>query len=107
VCVGIALTTLLPAAGVTAAPLAPTPLPAVPGSESEPNDSAATASPIQSGERIRANLTAAGDVDYYGFTAVAGERVFANTVTAGSADGSASDTVLTLLNSEEPATVIA
>jgi subtilisin-like proprotein convertase family protein len=89
---------LLAAGGALAAPLVPTPLPALPGAESEPNDSAATASPIQSGERIRANLLAAGDVDYYRFTAQAGERVFANVVTAG-AEGMA-DSVLTLLESD-------
>lgn len=99
-CVGIALATLLPAAAA-AAPLVPTPLPAVPGAEAEPNDSPTTASPIQSGERIRANLLAAGDVDYYRFTAQAGERVFANVVTAGSAANSPNDTVLTLLGGEE------
>src|SRR5882757_843715 len=90
---------LLPAAQAAAAPLEPVALPAVPGSEVEPNDGLPTANPIASGERIRANLPAS-DVDYYSFTAVAGERVFANTVTAGSTGGS-SDTVLTLLDSQE------
>jgi subtilisin-like proprotein convertase family protein len=99
VCVAFALATLLPAARAVAAPLEPVALPAVPGSEVEPNDGLATATPIASGERIRANLPAS-DVDYYSFTAVAGERVFANTVTAGSTGGS-SDTVLTLLDSQE------
>jgi subtilisin-like proprotein convertase family protein len=96
VCVAFALVTLLPAAHAAAAPLVPTALPAVPGNEVEPNNSPATASPIHSGERIRANLLASGDVDYYRFEARAGERVFANTVTAGSA-GSSNDSELTLL----------
>jgi subtilisin-like proprotein convertase family protein len=97
-CVSFALATLTPGARALAAPLVPTALPAVPGSEAEPNDSPATASPISSGERIRANLLAAGDVDYYRFDALAGERVFAATVTAGSANSSA-DSQLTLIAS--------
>jgi subtilisin-like proprotein convertase family protein len=99
VCVLFALTALLPAARAAAAPLLPTALPAVPGSEVEPNNSPGTASPIQSGDRIRANLLAAGDIDYYRFEAQAGERVFAATVTAGSANASA-DSQLTLLASD-------
>jgi subtilisin-like proprotein convertase family protein len=80
---------------------APTPLPAAPGHEAEPNDSAATASPIASGERIRASLFPAGDVDFYSFSASAGERVFTAVSTAGSAAGSSSNSQLTLLGSDE------
>lgn len=95
----VAFAALLLPARAAAAPLVPTALPAVPGSEVEPNDSPATATPIQSGERIRANLLAAGDVDYYSFSAQAGERVFANTVTAATA-GSSANSELTLLSSQ-------
>lgn len=99
VCAAFALTTLAPAARAASVPLAPTALPALPGTEVEPNDSPATATPIRSGERIRADLLAAGDVDYYRFEARAGERVFANTVTLASANPAA-DSQLTLLASD-------
>jgi hypothetical protein len=91
-------------AAASAAPLEPTALPAVPGGETEPNNSPAQATPIESGTRIRANLLAAGDVDYYRFDAHAGERVFAAVVTSGSA-GVSNDSVLALLGSDG-ATVI-
>jgi hypothetical protein len=99
VCVGIALVLAVPASGAAAATLEPTPLPALPGAEAEPNDVPATASPIQSGERVRAGLTGAGDVDYFRFTALTGERVFANVVTAG-AEGTG-DSTLSLIASDE------
>ena len=62
----------------------PTALPAAPGTEAEPNDTTATATPIEAGERIRAPRTV-GDVDHYRFTAEAGDRVFAAALTSGSA----------------------
>lgn len=99
VCVCIAGATTLTGAAAIAAPLEPTALPAVPGSEIEPNDSPAQATPIQSGTRIRANLVAAGDVDYYSFEAHAEERVFADVVTSGSA-GTSNDSVMTLIGSD-------
>src|SRR3954466_2389769 len=78
---------LLCAATARAADAVPTVLPASPGSEAEPNGTAATASPIQAGERVRAMISPAGDVDRYGFHAEAGDRVFAMTMTQGSASG--------------------
>lgn len=97
-CVCVAGATAMHGAAALAAPLEPVALPAPPGAEVEPNDTPANASPIHSGERIRANLPV-GDVDYYSFTAQAGERVFANTVTAGSSGGS--DTILVLTKAED------
>ena len=81
---------------------AATPLPAAPGGELEPNDSAATASAIASGQRVRATVGPALDVDYYRFSAQAGDRVFAATMTNASAGGNsgapgAQNTQLTLL----------
>lgn len=104
-CAWIALLAAVPTRAV-AATLEPTPLPALPGAEAEPNDAPASASPIASGERVRANLSSSADVDYYSFTALAGERVFANTVTAGSNSGG--NTVLALLqvNAEGAPTTI-
>jgi hypothetical protein len=99
VCVCIAGATTLTGAAAVAAPLEATALPAVPGGEVEPNDSPGQATPIQSGTRIRANLTAAGDVDYYSFEAHAEERVFADVVTSGSG-GTSNDSVLTLVGSD-------
>ena len=75
-----------------AADAVPTALPAPPGSEAEPNGTAATASPLAAGERVRANIYPAGDVDRYRFAAQAGDRVYAMTMTQGSA--SSLDTVL-------------
>ena len=63
---------LLTAGTALAADPQPTPLPAPPGSAAEPNGTAATATPIDAGERIRAEMTA-GDVDRYCFTAAAGD----------------------------------
>jgi Bacterial pre-peptidase C-terminal domain len=64
----------------------PTPLPAAPGSEAEPNDTPETATPISDGGRIRATR-ASNDVDLYSFTAEAGDRVFATVMTAASVSG--------------------
>ena len=77
------LALLLTAGTASAAGRQPTALPAAPGSEAEPNDTPATATPIEPGERIRAPRTS-GDVDHYRFTAEAGDRVFATVMTAGS-----------------------
>lgn len=99
VCVCIAGATALQATAALGAPLEPTALPAPLGSEVEPNDTAAQATPLQGDMRIRASLLPAGDVDYYSFEARAGDRVFAETVTAGSMTAPA-DTKLTLLGSD-------
>jgi subtilisin-like proprotein convertase family protein len=89
---------LLCAASSQAADAVPTLLPAPPGSEAEPNGTAATASPIQAGERIRATIYPAGDVDRYRFHAEAGDRVYAMTMTDGTA--SDDDTVMTLFGGD-------
>jgi subtilisin-like proprotein convertase family protein len=82
-------------ASAFAVPPAPTALPRVPGSRDEPNDDPGHASRIASGERIRGDLAPEGDVDYYRFTADAGERVFAAVINAGAAE-SATDARLTI-----------
>src|SRR3954467_12151249 len=89
---------LLCAATARAADAVPTVLPAPPGSEAEPNGTAPTASPLHAGERLRATICPAGDVDRYRFEAHAGDRVYAMTMTSGSA--SYEDTVMTLFGSD-------
>ncbi len=89
---------IVPTAAVAADP-APIALPAVPGSESEPNDNAAAASPIASGERIRASVFPNADVDFYRFSAQAGDKVFASVMTSASASSSF-DSQLTLLETD-------
>src|SRR3954464_4829304 len=89
---------LLCAATARAADAVPTTLPAPPGSEAEPNGTAATASPLAAGERVRASISPAGDTDRYRFHAGAGDRVYAMTMTDGSASGD--DTVMTLLGAD-------
>ena len=42
----------------------PTPLPAAPGTEAEPNNTRANAHPIASGERVRGSVFGAGDADH-------------------------------------------
>ena len=90
--VTLALLALLLSAGVASAQ-EPTPLPAAPGSEAEPNDAPETATPISDGGRIRATRTP-NDLDLYSFTAEAGDRVFAAVITAASG---AADSRLALL----------
>ncbi|QIL71021.1 DUF11 domain-containing protein [Diaphorobacter sp. HDW4B] len=69
-------------------------------SEVEPNGTAVSATPIVgTSARIRGNLYPNGDIDYYSFTAQAGDRVYAATMTSGSA-GSSTDSQLTLLASD-------
>jgi subtilisin-like proprotein convertase family protein len=78
----VLLALLLSATTASAEDAQPTALPVPPGSETEPNGTAGTATPIAAGERIRAVRTG-GDVDHYRFTAEQGDRVFAAVVTAG------------------------
>lgn len=94
-CACIAGATTVNAAAASGAALTPTALPGLPGAELEPNNTLATASPIASGERVRASLPL-GDADCYRFAAQREDRVFANTVTAGSTGGF--DTVLKVLD---------
>jgi len=68
--------------------------------EAEPNGTSATASPIAgTNVVVRANLFPNGDIDFYSFTANAGDRIYAATMTAFSA-GSSTDSQLTLLASD-------
>ena len=68
--------------------------------EAEPNGTVATASPISGTNAvIRGMLYPNGDVDFYSFTASAGDRVYAATMTSFSA-GSSTDSQLTLLASD-------
>jgi hypothetical protein len=68
--------------------------------EVEPNGTTATASPIAGTNAVvRGNLFPSGDVDFYSFTANAGDRVYAATMTSFSA-GSSTDSQLTLLASD-------
>ena len=71
------------------------------GGEVEPNGTTATASPHreQRHGRRAASLFPNGDVDYYRFTAAAGDRVYAAAMTSFSA-GSSTDSQLTLLASD-------
>lgn len=68
--------------------------------EVEPNGTSATASPLGgTSVRVQANLFPNGDVDFYSFTATAGDRVYAATMTSFSA-GSSTDSQITLLASD-------
>jgi hypothetical protein len=62
---------LLTASTAHAADAVPTALPAPPASEREPNDTAATATPIEPGARVRGSLMSASEVDVYEGGAVA------------------------------------
>jgi uncharacterized repeat protein (TIGR01451 family) len=74
-------------------------------SEVEPNNSSATATPI-AGTRVvlGGNVFPAADVDFYSFTAAAGDRIYAATQTSWDAAASG-DTVIDVLNTDG-ATVI-
>src|SRR5215468_8672828 len=68
------------------------------GGETEPNDAAATATPIGNNAVVRANIMPVGDNDYFQFTGNAGDRVYAATMTQASVSATASsDTWLYLL----------
>jgi len=70
------------------------------GSEVEPNGTAATATPIAGTSAvIKANLVPNGDLDYYSFTAAAGDRVYAAVQTSFSASAS-TDSILELFASD-------
>ena len=70
------------------------------GSEVEPNGTFGTASPLGSTNLVvRANLFPNGDIDFYSFTANAGDRVYAAIMTSFSA-GSSTDSQLTLLDQD-------
>lgn len=65
----------------------------------EPNDTAATASPIPSSARVRGNIAPNGDVDVYSFFGTAGSKVYAAVQTSGSASSS-TDSQLRLLGTD-------
>src|SRR6185436_9411454 len=69
--------------------------------EVEPNGTSGTATPLGASPNlvVRANLFPSGDIDFYSFTATAGNRVYAATMTAFSA-GNSTDSQLTLLASD-------
>ena len=68
--------------------------------ETEPNNSAETATALTgSAVKITGNIFPDGDVDYYSFTAQAGDRVYAAMMTSASASGSV-DSQLALLASD-------
>jgi uncharacterized repeat protein (TIGR01451 family) len=68
--------------------------------EVEPDGTAATASPIVGTNAVvKGNLYPNGDIDFYSFTANAGDRIYAATMTSFSA-GSSTDSQLTLLASD-------
>lgn len=70
------------------------------GGEVEPNGTFGTATPLASNNVVvRANLFPNGDIDFYSFTAAAGDRVYAATMTSFSA-GNSTDSQVTLLNSD-------
>ena len=68
--------------------------------EAEPNGTFATATPIAGANAVvRASLFPNGDIDFYSFTANAGDRVYAATMTSFVA-GNSTDSQLTLLASD-------
>jgi uncharacterized repeat protein (TIGR01451 family) len=75
------------------------------GGEVEPNGTSATATPIVgTNVVVKGNVWPAADVDFYSFTANAGDRVYAATMTSASA-GNSTDTTLTLLASDGTTTI--
>ncbi|MBI4917029.1 MAG: pre-peptidase C-terminal domain-containing protein [Acidobacteria bacterium] len=73
--------------------------------EVEPNDTSATATPAGGTDVVvRGYVYGNGDVDYYSFTAAAGDRVYAATQTSFSASAS-TDSVLTLLGTDGTTTI--
>jgi len=69
--------------------------------EFEPNDTSATATPLGAGPyvQMQGNIFPVGDVDYFSFTANAGDRVYAAVITSATASASA-DSQLNLLDTD-------
>lgn len=64
------------------------------GDETEPNNTAGTANPLSGSEgRIGGLIYANGDIDFYSFTASAGDKVFAAAMTSWDASGSGNSTL--------------
>ena len=73
--------------------------------ESEPNGTSATASPIAGSQAVvRAPLFPNGDIDFYSFTANAGDRIYVAAMTSFSA-GSSTDSQVTVLASDGTTTL--
>jgi subtilisin-like proprotein convertase family protein len=73
--------------------------------EVEPNSTTGTASPITGrSAKVIGNLYPNGDIDFYSFTANAGDRFYAATMTSGSA-GNSTDSQLTLIASDGTTTI--
>lgn len=72
----------------------------------EPNGTFGTASPLGAAPNVvvKGNLFPNGDIDFYSFTATAGDRVYAAAMTSWSA-GSSTDSQLTLLASDGTTTI--
>lgn len=72
--------------------------------ESDDNDTSAAATPLLIDGNgvavVRANLLPAGEIDYYSFSASAGDKIYAGTMTSWSADGVTPDSVLDLLGTD-------
>ncbi len=69
------------------------------GDESEPNGTSAQANPLSGNGRIRGNILPNGDVDFFRFTATAGDMVFAATMTSFSSNAS-TDSQLRLIGTD-------
>ncbi len=72
--------------------------------ESDDNDTFAAATPLlidgNGVAAVRANLLPAGEIDFYSFSASAGDKIYAGTMTSGSADGVIPDSILDLLGTD-------
>ena len=74
--------------------------------DQEPNEDAATATPLTGTKVVvRANIYPSNDVDFYSFSAIAGDRVYAAVQTLFDAQINSGDTVLDLIGADG-ATVI-
>lgn len=58
------------------------------GNEVEPNNTSATANPLGSESKIRGDIFGNGDLDWYSFTAAAGDKVYAAVMTSYSSSAS-------------------
>lgn len=72
--------------------------------ESDDNDTSAAATPLLIDGNgvavVRANILPMGEVDFYSFSASAGDKIYAGTMTSWSADGTIPDSVLALLGTD-------
>src|SRR5262245_23916363 len=69
--------------------------------EVEPNNTSATATPLGGTNVVRVgNIYPNADVDFWSFTASAGNRIYVATMTAATASGSSNDTILDVIASD-------